>query len=163
MIVALILAAASATTSPSLVLEPGGLGLSGGTHVRFGLAQPAAVAAIASVLGKPVKQGVYPDCGQGIPLGHVHFRGGLEVSFIRHRFAGWTLDQGGEARWRSARGIGLGSTAAAVRAADPDVSIDDFNDSIVFASEKGVSGFLSGKGAGAKVIEVHAGETCIVD
>ena len=164
MIAALIALAAGAAGPPPLVLEPNGLGLPGGRQVRFGVPMTQAVRALAGVLGAPLKRGTYPDCGQGIAIGHVHFRGDLEITSIKGRFVGWTVDPPGGTPWRTAKGVGLGSTLAELKRAYPDTdTIDNGDDGVTFVSEHGPSGFLSGRGPKAKAVSINAGQTCIVD
>ncbi|MDO6413907.1 hypothetical protein Q4F19_05895 [Sphingomonas sp. BIUV-7] len=158
-LLAALFAAPIAQAAP-LVLESAGLSLPSGQHIRFGMKATAATALATAALGPPVKRGIYPDCGQGIPIAHVHYKGELELSFIAGKFVGWTLDRPGP---KTAKGIGIGATFADVRRAYPDADVDLFDDWVRFTTENGPGGFLDGKGPKAKIVSLNAGQTCIVD
>jgi hypothetical protein len=159
-VLAVALFGTGAAQSAPLVLEPAGLLLPTGRHVRFGMKAADATALATAALGRPIRHGTYSDCGQGIPIVHIHYRDGLELSFIDGRFVGWTLDKAGP---RTATGIGIGSTLADVRRAYPDVDTDAFDDQLRFIREVGPNGFVTGKGATARVVSLNSGQTCIVD
>lgn len=162
----LMIAAMPAHAAPApaagLILEGEGLLLPTGKRIRFGARTAEAVALATAALGPPVKRGTYPDCGQGIPIGHVHYRGGIELSSIAGRFVGWTVDAAGEHHAHTPQGITIGSTYAQVKRAYRDVDTDAMDDAVTFTSE-GASGFLKGRGPSAKVVSLHSGQTCIVD
>ncbi|WP_375396865.1 hypothetical protein [uncultured Sphingomonas sp.] len=148
-----------------LVLAGDGLAAGGKTLKFDRTAKAQAIAIVTVVRGKPLKLGNHGDCGQGDEIGFATFAGGLELSFVKGKLSGWTVDEGGDARLRTARGIGLGSTLAAVRKAYPDVDIEDFSDSggpgPSFQREGGPNGFLNGKTASARVTDLWAGATCM--
>jgi hypothetical protein len=143
-----------------LVLEPAGLLLPTGQRIRFGTPMATAITLASAALGKPTKRGTYPDCGQGIAIGHVHYRGELELSSLAGKFVGWTLAKPGP---KTASGIGIGATFADVRRAYPDADTDSFDDWVRFTTGNGPNGFLEGKGPNARVVSLNAGQTCIVD
>lgn len=151
---------AAAEPAHLLVLEPAGLLLPTGKRIRFGMPMATAIALASAALGKPIRRGTYPDCGQGIAIGHVHYRGELELSSIAGKFVGWTLDKPGP---KTTKGVGIGASYAEVRRAYPDADTDSFDDWVRFTSEIGPNGLLDGKGPKAKVVSLNSGQTCIVD
>lgn len=152
----------AAAPSSSLVLRGDGLSrtVSGKTQIlRFGMPRAAATAAVTAVLGKPKTTHTVPDCGQGDPMTLVEYKGGLTVQFLKGRFSGWSLDDPG---MKTASGIALGSSRAAVMKAYPDMDIDDGSLGVMFMREGGPSGFFDSSKPGAHVIGLFSGETCMV-
>ena len=134
---------------------------------RFGIVRAAAVKIASAGLGAPTKTGVYPDCGQGHAIGYARFRGGIELSFVGGKFVGWTLNDGGDVNFRTANGVGIGTTVATLQRLFPDVFIDPGNEAEgglrpSFSSDTGPSGWLAGVKPTSKVTSLYAGETCIV-
>jgi hypothetical protein len=160
-----------AENSP-LVLAHGGLILRGATGqaartLSFGTPRATAIALVASQLGPAIKTGVYPECGDGKPLGYANFRGGLQLTFSNAKFVGWTLDAKGDVRNRMANGVGIGTTVATLQKLVPDVFIDpgeQENGGLGpgFQSDTWPSGWLDGARPSSKVVSMYAGTTCIV-
>jgi hypothetical protein len=160
-----------AENSP-IVLAHGGLILRGATGqaartLSFGTPRATAIAALASQLGQPIKTGVYPECGDGKPLGYADFRGGIQLTFSSAKFVGWTLDAKGDAHTRTANGVGIGTNVATLRKLVPDVFIDpgeqeDGGLGPGFQSDTAPSGWLDGARSTSKVVSMFAGKTCIV-
>lgn len=153
------IAAAPAPKTPAVMLASTSLTVGPAATARFGQPRAKALAVIAAALGKP-RSGTYPDCGQDIPIGYARFHGGLEITFIAGKFVGWTIDAGG-AGMRTARGIGLGSSRAALRKAYPAVRVDaDASLGVMFTIDDDLGGFLDSDKPAAKVASLYAGETC---
>lgn len=160
-----------AENSP-LVLAHGGLILRGATGqaartLSFGTPRAAAIALVTSQLGPAIKTGVYPECGDGKPLGYADFRGGLQLTFSNAKFVGWTLDAKGDVRNRMANGVGIGTTVATLQKMVPDVFIDpgeQENGGLGpgFQSDTWPSGWLDGARPSSKIVSMYAGTTCIV-
>jgi hypothetical protein len=160
-----------AENSP-LVLAHGGLILRGATGqaartLSFGTPRATAIALVTSQLGPAIKTGVYPECGDGKPLGYADFRGGLQLTFSNTKFVGWTLDAKGDVRNRMANGVGIGTTVATLQKLVPDVFIDpgeQENGGLGpgFQSDTWPSGWLDGARPSSKIVSMYAGKTCIV-
>lgn len=155
----------AATAAPILVLRPDGLDLvstSGArlSRIDFGTATSTQVdKALALALGGTApKREDLPECGQGARKSARVDR--FSVLYDGTSFVGWT-DQGVKGhRLTAANGLGIGSTLAQVKAAQPDTTT--MNDSLgpEFFSETGISGMLDGLKASSKVTLTYAGETC---
>ncbi|MEP9360370.1 hypothetical protein [Sphingomonas sp. KR3-1] len=130
--------------------------------LAFGQTRGAAIAAVTAVSGKPLVTGIYPDCGQGTPMGHADFRGGLSLLFLKGRFTGWEVGDKGDPMLRTARGIGIGSTRAALKAAYPGVEIAEDSLGVLFSDEGAPSGFLDEDSPKGRVASLYAGETCAI-
>lgn len=134
-----------------------------GPVASFGLRRADTIDLVSASLGKPIGSGTYPDCGQGIAIGYARFRGGLELAFIGGKFVGWELGTGGSAAMRTKRGVGLGTTRAALTKAYPAVSVDpDSSLGVMFSIDDDLGGFLSGDKPAAKVTQLQAGQVCMV-
>lgn len=133
----------------------------------FGTPRAKAIELVASSLGPAIKTGVYPECGDGKPLGYADFRGGLQLAFSNAKFVGWTLDAKGDVRNRMANGVGIGTTVATLQKKVPDVFIDpgeQENGGLGpgFQSDTWPSGWLNGATMSSKIVSMYAGKTCIV-
>lgn len=155
-----------------LVLAYGGLILRGATGraartLSFGTPRTTAITLVTGQLGPAVKTGVYPECGDGKPLGYADFRGGLQLTFSNAKFVGWTLDAKGDVRNKMANGVGIGTTVATLQKMVPDVFIDpgeQENGGLGpgFQSDTWPSGWLDGARMSSKIVSMYAGKTCIV-
>ena len=116
-------------------------------------------AARALAFGAPApKHENLPECGQGPRVAAV--KSGFGVLYEGTKFVGWS-DQGAKGRrLTTASGLGIGSTLAQVRAAEPDISATSDSLGPEFFSETGVSGILDGTKTSSKVTLLYAGETC---
>jgi hypothetical protein len=133
----------------------------------FGTPRAKAIELVASKLGPAIKTGVYPECGDGKPLGYADFRGGLQLTFSNAKFVGWTLDAKGDVRNRMANGVGIGTTVATLQKMVPDVFIDpgeQENGGLGpgFQSDTWPSGWLNGANQSSKIVSMYSGKTCIV-
>lgn len=161
---AVALVAAAPATKPVVVLDGGGVTV-GSRTVRFDRTTRAqAIAAVTAALGPPVRQGDHGDCAQDAIHYYARFRGDFELTFVRGKFVGWSADG---ASPRTARGIGVGMTLAAVRRAYPDISVDEGDEEngglgASFQREAGPDGWLDGTRPTSKVTGLYAGVTCIV-
>jgi hypothetical protein len=164
---AMTLTAAGPVAAPGApwVLRGDGLGrtVAGRQQVlRFGISRAAATAAVSAVLGKPTSSQTSPDCGQGVPMVLVTYKGGLTLQFLNGKFSGWSVDPPADPQLRTPAGITIGSTRAAVMRAYPDAEIDDGSLGVMFIREDGPSGFLDGTKPSARVIGLFAGKTCMI-
>ena len=130
--------------------------------LAFGVSRAAAIAAVTAVSGKPLASGTYPDCGQGVPMGHADFRGGLSLLFLRGKFSGWEVSDKGDPKLRTARGVGIGATRAALKAAYPKVEIAEDSLGVQFTNEGAPSGFIDEDSPKGRVTSLYAGETCAI-
>jgi hypothetical protein len=133
----------------------------------FGTPRAKAIELVASKLGPAIKTGVYPECGDGKPLGYADFRGGIQLTFSNAKFVGWTLDAKGDVRNKMANGVGIGTTVATLQKLVPDVFIDpgeQENGGLGpgFQSDTWPSGWLDGATRSSKIVSIYAGKTCIV-
>ena len=162
--VILALALVGAAPANPLVLAGDGLSL-GAKTVKFDRATKAqAIALVTIALGAPVKQGSHGDCATDTITTYAMFRGAFELSFRRGRLSGWTADKPG---LKTAKGVAVGTTLAAVRRAYPDVDTDAGDEAngglgASFQREGGPNGWLDGTKPASRVISLYAGATCIV-
>jgi hypothetical protein len=145
---------------------PGAVG-QGSRKLPFGTPRTKAIELVASKLGPAIKTGVYPECGDGKPLGYADFRGGIQLTFSNAKFVGWTLDAKGDTRHRMANGVGIGTNVATLQKLVPDVFIDpgeQENGGLGpgFQSDTWPSGWLDGARSNSKIVSLFAGKTCIV-
>lgn len=140
----------------AVVLSPGRITVGGNALV---LEAPARMvrAYLGRALGEPTSDEVQ-QCGPG-PLQALAWRG-VTVYLAGDRFAGWYLDEAGH---RTDRGIGIGSTRAAVAAAHPEVVIEQtsLGSELSVPGEPGLSGVLEGAGDDAEVVALWSGATCV--
>lgn len=148
------------------LIIPGAIG-QGARKLPFGTPRARAIELVAGRLGPPVKTGVYPECGDGKPLGYADFRGGIQLTFSNTKFVGWTLDAKGDARNKTANGVGIGTNVATLQKLVPDVFIDpgeqeDGGLGPGFQSDTAPSGWLDGARLSSKIVSMFAGKTCII-
>ena len=148
------------------LIIPGSIG-QGPRKLPFGTPRAKAVEMVAGQLGPAIKTGVYPECGDGKPLGYANFRGGLQLTFSNAKFVGWTLDAKGDVRNKAANGVGIGTTVATLQKLVPDVFIDpgeQENGGLGpgFQSDTWPSGWLDGARPSSKIVSLYSGTTCIV-
>ena len=160
----LALVAAAPAARPALVLAGNGLSV-GSTVIPFDRTPRAlAVQVVSAALGPPVRQGNRGDCGTDHIVYYAEFRGQFSLSFVGGKFVGWTADAAGP---KTARGIGVGATLAAVRRAYPDADVNPSEEAsgglgANFEREGGPNGWLEGTRPTSKVIGLYGGATCIV-
>jgi hypothetical protein len=135
--------------------------------LSFGTPRATAIALVTGQLGPAIKTGVYPECGDGKPLGYADYRGGLQLTFSNAKFVGWTLDAKGDVRNKAANGLGIGTTVATLRKMVPDVFVDpgeQENGGLgpSFQSDTWPSGWLDGARPNSKIVSMYSGQTCIV-
>lgn len=161
---AVALVAAAPAAKPVLVLAGDGVSV-GARTIKFDRTTRAqAIAAVTAALGPPIEQGDHGDCAQDAIRYYAKFRGDFELTFVRGKFVGWSADG---ATPRTARGIGVGATLAAVRRAYPDIDVTESDEEsgglgASFQREAGPQGWLDGTRPTSKVIGMWSGTTCIV-
>lgn len=137
------------------VVDPAG---GGGQPITFGVPRDVIIAAVARSRGDAVAEGENAECGAG-PMEYANFRGGLVLNFQDAKFAGWSLNKGGDTGLATAKGIRLGSTRGDLDAAG---KVDILHESLGTQFElDGLSGLLDSEGAGAAITDLWAGATCI--
>lgn len=121
----------------------------------FGTARDAVVKAIEPVLGK----GTDGDDCSIMPLKTLSFPG-IDLTFNDAGFAGWTADpQAGDKGLKTASGIGVGSTRAALDAAyKPQVAESSLG---LEFNVDALDGILSSDKPDGTVTDLWAGETCV--
>lgn len=150
-------------TSLLLSLAPDGLRLvdgdSGKTYpIDFGTPRQDALDRVMKARGAVVDQGDNDECGAG-PLSYANFGGNLSLLFQEGKFAGWSINEGGDAKVTTMDGIGLGSTRKALGSAY-QITVEESTIGTEFNAGD-LSGLLSGKGDDAKITDIWAGVTCI--
>lgn len=151
------------STSLLLSLAPDGLQLveanSGKTYpIPFGTPEKDTVDRVAKARGAVVDEGANDECGAG-PVDYANFEGNVSLIFQEGKFAGWSINDGGDAKVTTMAGIGLGSTRKALEAAYTTTVEESSIGTEFMAGE--LSGLLSDKGPDAKVTDIWAGVTCI--
>lgn len=155
--------AAPVQTSLLLSLAPDGLRLvdgdSGKTYpVDFGTPRQEALDRVAKARGAVIDQGDNDECGAG-PLSYANFGGNLSLLFQDDKFAGWSINEGGDTKVTTMDGIGLGSTRKELASAY-SVSVEESTIGTEFSAGE-LSGLLDGKGNDARITDIWAGVTCI--
>ena len=152
-----------ATAAPVLLIDGGGLVMRGTDGKRrviaFGGPAADALAAARQFYGEPQTVEVLEECGAG-PLQASRFSG-LTLAAQDGQFAGWWVDASHKPpQPKTERGIGVGSTRAALAAA---YSVEAFDSSLgdEFTADD-FAGLTDGKGDGASVTHLWAGATCIM-
>lgn len=133
----------------------------GGTarKLTFGEGEDAVIAFLTGLNGgtAPIRT-ANAEC----PAGPMHFAdwgGGLTLDFQDGRFAGWSLGTEAGAGLATLENVRVGSTLAELRAARPDVRIEETSLGREFTAG-GISGLLSGPGETAHVESLWAGTIC---
>lgn len=149
-------------SSLSLALQSEGLQLvdrDGKTYpIAFGVAEDQALRQVSQARGALVDQGDNDECGAG-PLSYANFEGNLALLFQDGKFAGWSVNEGGDTAITTTSGIGLGATRAALEKAY-QTTVEESTIGTEFTAG-GLSGLLDGKGPSAKITDIWAGVTCI--
>lgn len=123
--------------------------------LNFGASREAVVAAMDPLLGK----GAEGDDCEVAPLKSVRYPG-IDLTFGEVGFAGWTVDpDAGDKALKTASGIGIGSTRAALDAAyKPQVAESSLG---LEFNVDALDGILSSDKPDATVTNLWAGETCV--
>ena len=152
-----------ASTGMLLGLAPDGLQLveasSGKTYpIPFGTPEKDAVDRVQKARGDVVDEGQNDECGAGM-VGYANFNGNVSMLFQDGKFAGWSINEGGDTKVTTMAGVGLGSTRQALDKAYT-VTVEESSIGTEFAAGD-LSGLLSGKGPDARITDLWAGVTCI--
>jgi hypothetical protein len=152
----------SVAAQPSLVLAPDGVAtvLENGATRRagFGVSRDIAVPIVSAVLGKPVDTGRNGECGQG-PMEIVTFKGGIDLEFQDGKFVGWDLDGREKGGYRTAKGIGVGSSLRELRAAYSGVTVENSSLGDEFGAGD-LGGLLTSLKPDATITHMWAGSVC---
>jgi hypothetical protein len=145
--------------APSIVLAPDGLTIDAGAPKRlaFGGAQAGVLADVDAALGQPKEQGSQEECPAG-PLYHALYSSGLQVVFQNGEFVGWSAREGSP--FRTAQGIGPGSTASELKKAYPGATVEESSLGHEFAAGE-LYGVVTGPSDTATVEIMFAGTNCI--
>ncbi|HST58893.1 MAG TPA: hypothetical protein VLK84_09400 [Longimicrobium sp.] len=145
----------------TIVLAPDGLELAGGAggaaKLAFGGPRAGALAAVSGVLGEPREQGAQEECPAG-PLYQAQYAAGLQVVFQDSAFVGWSAGEG--STFRTASGIGPGSTVAQLKAAYPAATVEETSLGMEFAASE-LYGIVTDSTAAGQVQMMFAGTNCI--
>lgn len=145
----------------SIVLAPDGLTIGGGAgapkRLAFGGAQAGVLADVTAALGAPKEQGNQEECPAG-PLYQASYTSGLQVVFQDGEFVGWFAREG--SRFRTAQGIGPGSTLGELKKAYPATTVEETSLGHEFAAGE-LYGVVTGPSDTATVQVMFAGTNCI--
>lgn len=154
-------AAAPERGAGSVVLAPGGLSIAAGAgapkRLAFGAAQADVLAGVNAVLGAPREQGIQEECPGG-PLYHALYASGLQVVFQEDAFVGWSAREGSS--FRTAQGIGPGSTLGELKKAYPAATVQETSLGQEFAAGD-LYGVVTDASERGKVEIIFAGTNCI--
>ena len=154
-------AAAPNQGGASVVLAPDGLTLTGGAggpkRIVFGGAQAGVLADVGAALGQPTEQGAQEECPGG-PLYQALYAAGLQLSFQDDAFVGWSAREG--STFRTAQGIGPGSTVGELKAAYPAATVQESSLGHEFAAGE-LYGVVTAPSDAGKVEIMFAGTNCI--
>lgn len=149
---------APADANSGIRLAPDGL-LLGGELLRFGTARAEADAKVVAALGAATAQGRTPDCSAG-PVDYSHYADDLQLSFQDGKFIGWSAGNN-TAKFKTAKGVGTGSTRQELEAAYK-VDIEDDALGTLFAGGD-FTGVLDSEHLDAPIITIWAGTICLID
>lgn len=153
-------AAAPNQSGTSVVLAPDGLTLTGAgapKRIAFGGAQAGVLADVGAALGQPTEQGAQEECPGG-PLYQALYAAGLQLSFQEDAFVGWAAREG--STFRTAQGIGPGSTVGELKAAFPAATVQESSLGHEFAAGE-LYGVVTAPSDAGKVEMMFAGTNCI--
>lgn len=152
--------APAAASAPAAVLAPDGVEVAAGgarKRLAFGDARERVLADAAAALGAPRDQGTQEECPAG-PLYFTLYEGGLQLVFRDSAFVGWAAREGSV--FRTAAGIGFGSTVDQLKAAYPAATIQESSLGTEFAAGD-VWGIVNDLSTPRKVEVMFAGINCI--
>ncbi len=157
---------ATAPAGKTMVLRAEGLSIIGGglktpERATFEMTRAEAIKVVSSIRGPATKSGTIEDCGSGTPMDYADFKGGLQLYFIQGKFVGWYLEDSGDKALKTVKGIGLGSTRKAFKAAYPAATVEESSLGIEYASDDAGSGIFKDGSANAPIETMWAGQTCI--
>lgn len=150
----------AASAAPAIVLAPDGLSVTGGAapkQLAFGSPRAAVLAEVGGILGKPAEQGTQEECPSG-PLYYATYGAGLQLQFQDSAFVGWFAREG--SAFRTAAGIGPGSTLAQLKAAYPATTVEETSLGHEFAAGE-LFGVLTAPSDAGVVEVIFAGINCI--
>ncbi|HEX8391434.1 MAG TPA: hypothetical protein VF665_03665 [Longimicrobium sp.] len=128
------------------------------TELRFGMNQDSVVATLTARAGAPRESGTNEECGQGSSE-FAAWNNGLTLWFTDRQFQGWALNPERETELRTERGIGLGSTRAALDSTGR-ATVNETSLGHEFEADS-IYGVLSGGAGDARITSLWAGATCI--
>lgn len=152
---------AAAPAVRTVVLAADGLQITGGAggaeRLAFGGPRGGALAGVSGVLGEPREQGAQAECPSG-PLYQAQYAAGLQLVFQDSAFVGWFADEG--SAFRTAAGIGPGSTVAQLRAAHPAATVQATSLGMEFVADD-LYGVVTDSTDTGRVQVMFAGVSCI--
>lgn len=149
-----------------VALDPAGLlrigSIKGTTEpIAFGASREQVEALLTEIRGKQPTRGANEECGAG-PMQFSTY-GDFTANFQEGRFIGWFVGEQ-EEQLKTTESIGIGSSAAALKAAMPIAMQEDSTIGIEFFSERSegkfIGGLLSSAADDATVIALYAGINC---
>lgn len=155
--------AATTTAAAKVTVDAEGLRLvesGSGTATRFafGNAKETVLAGLERSLGA-ASQGTNEECGAG-PVEFANWPDGLSVAFQDGKFVGWGAAPDGPGGWKTASGIGPGSTRAEVQQAHPDAEMRETTLGTEFSAAE-VHGLLEDNAPDSKITFLWAGVSCM--
>lgn len=151
---------AAPDAAQAIVLAPDGLEVTAGgapARLAFGGPEAGVLQAVGPVLGEPAEQGIQQECPAG-PLYHRSYAAGLQLVFQDGAFVGWSAREG--SAFRTAPGIGPGSTLGALKAAYPEATVAENSLGMEFGAGD-LFGLVSDSTASGRVEIMFAGINCI--
>lgn len=128
--------------------------------VPFGTARGEAESAVELTMGLPRHAGSSSECGAGT-VDYSDFRKGLQMTFQDNKFVGWTINAA-PSPYKTAKGIGVGSTRQELDAAYKDLTVEDSSLGLLFSSGQ-LTGLLDQDGIEGLVTDIWAGTVCLID
>lgn len=147
-----------------LVLAPDGLLLADHDGkmqlLPYGTERGKAESAVGIIVGTPVTRGSSSECGAGT-VDYTDLRNGLQMTFQDDKFVGWTINAAASP-FKTAKGIGVGSTRQELDAAYGDLTVEDSSLGLLFSSGD-LTGLLDIDGIEGLVTDIWAGTVCLID
>ena len=152
-------APAAPAPAAAIVLAPQGLNVTGGApkQLAFGSPQAGVLAEVGAILGQPAEQGIQEECPAG-PLYQAQYAAGLQLVFQDSAFVGWFAREG--SAFRTAAGIGPGSSLPQLKAAYPATTVEETSLGTEFAANE-LYGIIANPSDAGEVEVMFAGTNCV--
>jgi hypothetical protein len=150
---------AALAPAAAIVLAPDGLNVTGSAprQLAFGSLRESVLAEVGAILGQPAEQGIQEECPAG-PLYQAQYAAGLQLVFQDSAFVGWFAREG--SAFRTAAGIGPGSSLPQLKAAYPATTVEETSLGTEFAAD-GLYGIIANPSDAGEVEVMFAGTNCI--